>query len=272
MYEHRAWKASLLIGSILILLGIFVPKHIFAQSSNDLTALGIAQRVVIPGDPIPSGSLITYRDGQYKLTTEAYDPFMFGVVNSTPAIEFTYDTADETYVPLLTAGTMPVRVTAKNGPINVGDRLTSSDVPGVAMVADKSGISVGVAQEAFAPSDPNQEGMIITTLDIKFTLPRAITDQQKVQSKLLDAVNLSTIAALEDPVEAFRFVLAGVILLGSVAFAFLTFGRSAQNGILALGRNPLASKAISLGLVLNILLSIVIIGSGVATAWFVITF
>jgi hypothetical protein len=173
---------------------------------------------------------------------------------------------------VLTSGTLPVRVSAANGPISVGDRLTSSDIAGVAMLADKSGISVGIAQESFAPADINQEGVIIASLDIKFTLPRTLTDQQKVQNKLLDTVNLSTIAALEDPKEAFRFVLAGVILLGSVAFSFLTFGRSAQNGILALGRNPLASKAISLGLVLNILLSVVIIGSGVATAWFVITF
>ena len=274
MIRSTSSTAPLLLG-IALALGIyltFAPQSpTLAQTATDLNALGVAQRITIPGDPILPGSIITYIDGQYRVTSEPFDPYIFGVVSERPAIEFTYDSPDVTSVPVLTTGTLPVRVTAKNGPISVGDRLTSSDTPGVAMLADKSGISVGVAQEPFAPADINQEGSIIITLDIKFTLPRSITDQQRVKNNLLDAVNLSTIAALEDPIEAFRFVLAGVILLGSVAFSFLTFGRSAQNGILALGRNPLASRAISLGLILNIVLSVVIIGSGVVTAWIIIT-
>lgn len=272
MIAHYIWKVCLALGLVTILgLATALPTS-YAQTTSDLNSLGVAQRITLGETDIPSGSIITYSDGQYRISTVAYDPFVFGVMSENPAIEFTYDTEDDTSVPVLTTGTLPLRVTAKNGPISVGDRLTSSDDPGVAMVADKSGITVGIAQEPYAPSDPNQEGTIIVTLDIKYTLPRSLTDQQKVQSKLLDVANLSAIAALEDPKEAFRFMLAGVILLGSVAFSFLTFGRSAQNGIMALGRNPLASRAISLGLVLNILLSIVIIGSGVATSWFVITF
>ncbi len=254
-----------------LLTTTFKAQPIFAQTTSDINSLGVAQRVDL-GDPtIAPGSIITYSDSTYILSAIAYDPFIYGVTSQNPAIEFSYDD-NGTTVAVLTAGKLPLRVTGVNGPIAVGDRLTSSEVPGVAMLADKSGISVAIAQESWAPSDPNQEGIVIATIDIKFTLARNLTDQKKVQSKLLDVINLSTIATLDDPKEAFRFVLAGVILLGSIIFSFLTFGRSAQNGILALGRNPLASKAISLGLVMNVIVSIVILGSGVATAWFIVSF
>lgn len=241
-----------------------------AQTAQDLYSLGIAENIAVQGENLEGGKIVTYEDGIYTLSEIEYDPYAFGVISELPAVEFLHEGSEEQTVAVVRTGNTPVQVSGVNGSINVGDRLTSSTNPGIAMLADKSGLSIGVAQEAYDPDNPEDVGTIVATIDIKFTLAREITDSQKVQSKLLDVVNLSTIAALEDPQEVLRYVLASFILVGSVAFSFLVFGRSAQNSILALGRNPLASKAISLGMILNIALSVFIIASGVATAWFVI--
>ena len=250
----------------------FFSSHtpVFSQTADDLYSLGVAENITVVGDDLQGGIIVTYLDGQYTPSTEEFDPYIYGVISDTPAIEFIYEEIDRETVPVVTKGSTPVRVSAQNGAINIGDRLTSSTTPGVAMLANKSGLTLGVAQEAYDPANPEEIGEIIVTLDIKFTLSRSLTEQQQVGGKLLDVVNLSTIAALEEPQEVLKYVLAAFILIGSVAFSFLVFGRSAQNSILALGRNPLASKAISLGMVLNIAMSLFIIISGIITAWFVI--
>ena len=248
------------------------PQVSLAQTAQDVFSLGIAENIVVTGQNIEEGSVITLFDGQYQLSTEKYDTNVFGVVNQTPAVEFTYtdDTLLENTTPVISKGTAIVRVAAQNGAIEVGDRLTTSETPGVAMIANKSGYTIGVAQEAYNPTDANAEGLIIATLDIRYTLSGSNQESSKVQAQLRDVFNLSAIAALEDPTDVFKYVLAAFILVGSIAFSFLVFGRSAQNSILALGRNPLASRAISMGMLLNIMMSIIVIVSGVATAWFVI--
>jgi hypothetical protein len=261
-----------LLASLVGLPALFLAIHkpVFSQTADQLYSLGIAENITVAGDNLEGGQIVTYKDGQYALSSEEYDPYVYGVISTTPAIEFVYEGIERQTVAVVTKGSTPIKVSAQNGAINIGDRVTTSNKPGVAMLANKSGLTLGVAQEAFDANNPDEVGEIIVTLDIKFTLSRSLTDQQKVNNKLLDVVNLSTIAALEDPKEVLKYVLAAFILVGSVAFSFLVFGRSAQNSILALGRNPLASKAISLGMVLNIAMSLFIIVSGVITAWFVI--
>lgn len=50
-------------------------------------------------------------------------------------------------IPVAIAGRVPVRVSDENGPIQIGDYLTSSSVPGVAMKATKPGPVIGQALE-----------------------------------------------------------------------------------------------------------------------------
>ena len=47
------------------------------------------------------------------------------------------------------AGRVPIKVSLENGPIEPGDRLTTSSIPGIAMKATKAGIVIGMALESF---------------------------------------------------------------------------------------------------------------------------
>ncbi|KKR90862.1 MAG: hypothetical protein UU41_C0055G0002 [Candidatus Roizmanbacteria bacterium GW2011_GWA1_41_13] len=54
-------------------------------------------------------------------------------------------------------GRVPVKVNLQNGPIGIGDYLTSSDVPGVAMKATKAGRVIGMALEEYNPNSTNTD-------------------------------------------------------------------------------------------------------------------
>ncbi|MFC1522607.1 hypothetical protein ACFL6Y_09380 [Elusimicrobiota bacterium] len=55
------------------------------------------------------------------------------------------------------AGRVPVKVNLENGPIKIGDFLTSSSKPGFAMKATKTGRVIGIALESFSPSTINHQ-------------------------------------------------------------------------------------------------------------------
>ncbi|PCI31578.1 MAG: hypothetical protein COB53_13020, partial [Elusimicrobia bacterium] len=68
--------------------------------------------------------------------------------------------------PLVLAGRVPVKVTLENGPIKLGDYLTSSSTPGYAMKATEPGSTIGIALEAFAGEDGKTEGRVLTFVSI----------------------------------------------------------------------------------------------------------
>ncbi|MFZ5365021.1 MAG: hypothetical protein ACOZBH_02370 [Patescibacteria group bacterium] len=82
----------------------------------------------------------------------ANDANILGVVSTNPAFignagsNWIFD-GDPNYVIIGLVGQVPIRVSNENGPISVGDYLTSSSTPGVAMKADPGSPTVGIAIE-----------------------------------------------------------------------------------------------------------------------------
>lgn len=73
-----------------------------------------------------------------------------GVISTKPGILLSGNLKNSQ--PLALAGRVPTKVTLENGPIEPGNRLTSSSTPGYAMKATKAGHTVGIALEPFGPS------------------------------------------------------------------------------------------------------------------------
>lgn len=97
--------------------------------------------------------------GEHKVgkTTRVYDRII-GVYSTSPGILVGGDArigGDEEVnlpqgkAPVALVGRVPTKVSTENGPIAVGDYLTSSSTPGVAMKATRPGPTVGKALEAF---------------------------------------------------------------------------------------------------------------------------
>jgi excisionase family DNA binding protein len=69
------------------------------------------------------------------------------------------------YQPIALIGRVPVKVTTVNGPIKNGDPITSSQLKGVGMKADKAGVIVGKALESYEDTDPNNVGKIMVYIN-----------------------------------------------------------------------------------------------------------
>lgn len=97
--------------------------------------------------------------GFIKKSEQAYDKKLIGIISSTPAVRISEDggitlskgnneKSSDGY-PVALTGRVPVKVSNENGAIAIGDYLTSSSVPGVAMKAIKPGKVIGQALEEY---------------------------------------------------------------------------------------------------------------------------
>jgi hypothetical protein len=76
--------------------------------------------------------------------------------------------------------------------------------------------------------------------------------------------------ALQAPLGALRYLIAGFITLISFFFGFRFFASTSRSGVEAIGRNPLASKSILLSVVINTSITISIMLLGVAIGYMIL--
>lgn len=216
-------------------------------------------------DPnVEEGSIISYVEGQYLLSIEAYDNEIFGVVSNDPSL-YLEDQNLESYVLIGSKGEMNVRVSSKNGKIGPGDFITSSEIPGVSQKADKSGRVLGVALEGYEIEDPNEIGLIAAYIDIKSHIK-----QETLTENLLTVISDGLSSAFLTPLASLRYIMALIVTAITFAIAFLSFSRLTSRGVEALGRNPLAGTSIKSVIIFNFILTFIIIASGLAIAYLIL--
>lgn len=227
-------------------------------------SIGVAYELAVEGEGVGDGDIVSFVDGQYTVSSSPYDPNAIGVVSLNPAIAFRADENGSAY-PVVSFGNAFINVSGINGPIRKGDLVTTSSVPGVGMKATNSGYVIGSALEDFEPGNPEDVTKINVFLNVHYFFARP-----EVVRSVFDLLNLSAIATYEQPTIVFRYLLAGVIVLIAVILGFISFGRAANTGVEALGRNPLAGKMIQLGIFFNVLITVAIIVSGLAIAYIIL--
>ena len=228
------------------------------------TSLGVANYFPLIDKNVPDGSIVTSSQKGFTLSKVQYDPFMIGVVTINPAVAFDGGQINAKY-PVTTSGNAYVLVNGSNGPIKKGDVITSSNKPGVGMRAVKSGYVLGTALEDFTPTKPTDVKKIQLTLNFHHAI-----GVLAIRNKLSDIFRLSEIATYEEPTTVFKYVAAILIVVVSFILGFIFFGRIATMGVEALGRNPLASRTIQIGILLNVVITVAIIASGVLISLFIL--
>lgn len=260
---------KIIIVLILSALNFTVPITISAQDNTKSISIGIAQPIPYDGELPPEGSIISHIESSYRLSSEPYDKSMIGVTANGSALEIIPTDLTEPTIPIITSGKMVVRVNKESGDIKKGDPITSSSTEGVGMKADKSGFVLGISENDFSGEG---EGLVVVNLDIKFSFAQDSPQSELISQRLLDVIKLSTIALYEEPKVVFKYVVSALVVLITVIFSFFTFGRTVKAGVEAIGRNPLASADIKVGIIFNTLLGSSIIIAGVTAAYFIITF
>jgi len=85
-----------------------------------------------------------------KISEKPYDEMLAGIVSTEPG--WTVGSESSAKIQLALSGRVPAKVSLLNGPIKIGDSITTSSIPGVGMKATKAGQIVGKAMEDFDPS------------------------------------------------------------------------------------------------------------------------
>lgn len=254
-------KNILLIATFcLIFFGLY-PAQVRSQNNNVST--GIAISIPIASTNVQSGDIVSSTDKGYKITSTSYDPTIYGVVVANPAVFFG-SSNDKSYYSVLTSGKAYVRVSDSNGQIKSGDFITSSKTAGVGQKADNLGFILGTALE----DSPQKKGLILVAITPRYNT--SVSVSSGIRMNLWTNIKSAASSPFLTPLTSLRYLAAVAISAVSFALGFLYFGKFGKSGIEALGRNPLASKTISFGIVFNILLTIVMIVAGLFMAYLIL--
>lgn len=243
---------------LFFLAGWLVLASISAKAD---VSSGVAVSVVVTGDQVEDGQIICSTSEGNELCNLDYDSTILGVVSTDPAT-FIENKALEGSFPMFTSGKVFVRVNNDNGNINVGDFITSSKTPGVGQKATRSGYVVGSALQTY---DGSGEGKILASIGIR---PAIVTEG--IRGNLLETLRDGLASVYLTPLNALRYILAMIVTIVAFTLGFMYFGRVAKTGVEAVGRNPLASRAIHLSVVFNVVLTVVIMGAGLALAYLIL--
>lgn len=252
--------AKLIVFLLLLITTISQVSLIHAQNPEgiEVTALyPIAESEAVDGD------IVAASDKGLVRPTIGFDNKMFGVIVDKPLL--VYQNKDTEGKPVARSGIVQVIVTTLNGPIKYGDYITSSSFAGKGQKASESGYVLGIALAEFngegaenieGPAGPVSVGKIPVAIRIEY----AELTNPRFAGRLFGFVGQSFLENVRDPKQlgvVIRYIAAGLVLLLTFTFGFLTFSRSIAKSVEALGRNPLAKSTIQLSMVINIILLVV---------------
>ncbi len=239
---------------------VFLHSSVFAQFS------GISVTVPWAGRSVESGDVIVLSDGAFTLCSKSYDENIYGVVASDTAISLNdLSLAQGQYVIVVSTGEADVKVSAVNGPIEVGDYITSSHIEGVAQRADVSGYVLGIALEPFTPENADAVGKILVQLDIKSAY---IADRSR--KNLLQFLKTGALSPIMSPLTTFRYLLSALVVVASFVVGFSSFGKISGKSVEALGRNPLASQDIKSAVLFNFVFTFSIMIAGIIVSYLIL--
>lgn len=237
--------AFLFAASLFVIrYSLFVPGIAAQTPGIEVTSVYKVDKDAVDGD-----ILVSSGDGLVR-ASKPYDSKLFGVLQSKPVVVFRNGT--ETDKPVVRSGTAQVNVTNAGGAIKYGDYITSSAQAGKGQKVTQSGYILGIALANF----DSKEGKIPVAVKIEYVG----TTSPQFANTLFGFIGTSVLENFSDPKNlgfVIRYLAAGLILILSFTFGFLTFSRSILKSVDALGRNPLAKSAIQFSMVINIILLIV---------------
>lgn len=199
------------------------------------------------------GSVVCSSQTGLALCTKAYSPSIYGVVSSLPAVAIRDRNIDNEAL-IAEGGTVAVRISSKNGNINEGDFITSSDIEGVAQKATKNGYVLGTALEPFQPANPDEIGSILVSVHIH--PETSFTDEG---SNLLETLEQALTIPILTPLAALRYLLASLIVTLSFVIGFIYFGKVLKMTVENIARNP----SVKIIIYLTSVVSLVIISAAV---------
>ncbi len=226
---------------------------------------GIAYTLAISDfDQAKDGMLVCAADESFKLCETAYSPSMHAVISDKPVAALESSDLEGGRL-VVSSGKVRVLASNVNGDIHAGDFVTSSDIPGVAMLSTENGYVLGTAIESINQVDDAGRGSVLVALNIHFEAGISNT-----RSNLIQVLRSGMSIPLFEPLSSLRYIIAALLVLISFVLGFVVFGRMARAGVEAMGRNPLASRMIQMSVLTNIAVTVVIVVAGLFAAYLIL--
>ena len=261
----------LMFSFLCSLIIAFSPVPAFAQTSapnsgmEGLATFGVARMVETSVPDLKDGAILAVSDHGAVLSSMAYDPQVLGIVSRDAGIIFNTINSSGSGVPVIATGEVYALVSVRDGPIKKGDLLTTSTIPGVAVKAIRPGYVLGTAKEDSTVTDPKEIEKIAIDLNLHY-----FNSKSPFPGSLSDILKIALFPTKDGPSPIFKYIVAGLVVLGSFYLGFVSFSRTAAKGVEALGRNPAASRIIYLGIIFNVTIVVAIILAGLTVAFLIL--
>jgi hypothetical protein len=241
----------------VILLSIIF-SLIFPYPAYAVSSYAPANYYPIAGK-VKEGSIVTVINGKYAVSIKPYDSLIVGIITGTPAV--TQKISGPTpFYPVINSGEDYVLVSTINGSIKKGDYITSSTIPGVGQKATGVGNTIGIAEDNFSATSKYMLKKIPVAINIHYVS----TGTNETSNAVLYS-NSKQITIAEQVETFLRYVLAVLIVIITFVISLKLINKTTNKGIEALGRNPLASRQIYVGIAFNISVVLVILYIGFTT-------
>ncbi|OGE31715.1 hypothetical protein A3C59_05280 [Candidatus Daviesbacteria bacterium RIFCSPHIGHO2_02_FULL_36_13] len=250
---------------VVFLFVLFLFLYPIPYTLYPVSAQGIEGSAVydIADNEAVDGDIVSISDNGLTRSTLESAENIFGVIVDTPLIVFRQEANNGK--PVVRAGIAQVSITGINGAIAYGDKISASSIPGKGQKSNPGTTTLGTALAAFEGTTEADSGKIPVAIDIT----------SGVQNNVANSIGAAFLRNLSDP-EQFtnfiRYIAAGLVVLLSFTFAFLTFSKSITKGVEALGRNPLAKSTIQFSIIINVILLVISGIIGVTASYFIINF
>lgn len=177
------------------------------------------------------------------------------------------ETEEKTYV--ATVGKFQALVSTEAGPINAGDFIAVSSIPGIAMKAgDKDAFTVGKAVEAYDGSNAIFNETLTDTLGQtqEVAIQRILVDVsvgpnpllRPEESSLPEFLKSATEAIAGKQVSAVRVYIGLLIIAASAGIAGSLLFSGIRSAVISIGRNPLSKKSVTKSVIQIVVSSIII--------------
>ncbi len=253
---------QILFSLLAVFLCLFV--SVFRVQAVETTSSGVAVSVEINSAELKDGAIVCSSNTGLNLCNSEYAVNAFGVFSESPAIILQSSGSVDPKT-VVSSGNAFIQVSTINGAIHQGDFITTSTVPGVGQRATKSGNIIGIAFEDYLNTDSTQVGRIEVAIGIR---PAIVATSAR--DNLVDTLKSGLLAPSLTPLASLRYLLAILIAIFAFILGFFYFGRVSRTGVEAMGRNPLASKAIQVHVLLNLLFTMLIMVAGLVLAYIIL--
>lgn len=200
------------------------------------------------------------------------------------AIVLTPQSGATQQVLVASSGDYSLLVSSQNGSIKTGDFLTISSLDGISMkagtsqpeivgraLADFGGKSGVVGSVSLKNSTGKTSTVSIGHISVDVYLaPNPLF--QKSSPNLPGFLTKTASSVASKPVNTVRIYLSILVLLSTVIVSGIMFYGSVRSSIIAVGRNPLAKKAITRSLIQTILAALIVLISGLLAGYLILKF